>query len=215
MIIAILSTIAQFELGSGVNFLQTPLLPQAAVSVAAAPGEGLPHPDAPLSRPTVRFIPLSLGSSEAQTGPGAEAGTWHVEVCAGPADALIPRARIMETAPILRYLPDEFMVALLSQRTTKSKAAKAKDILRYLGLAGGLAAVLLGSQGGAVAGISVVSLLDYGPRLSEQISPPIYSLPRPLPIEVFVRSGSCAEYNILAARIRGAAVLGPFPVKLQ
>lgn len=166
---------------------------------------------------TARFIPLSLASSRAATGPAVEAGTWHVEVCSrSPAAVMVPRAMVMEAAPELRYLPPEFAEAALAARTRKSPWRAVGAVLSAAGSAVAVAGLArdsgqLAAIGSGVAlGIQVIAA-----AVKPQVeSAAVYSLPRPLPDVVMIPAGGCVEGNVLAARMAGAAVIGPAAVRL-
>jgi hypothetical protein len=186
------------------------------VLLAAQDGTPRPVVEAPAAI-TARFIPLSLASSRPRSGPAAEAGTWHVEVCnRGAAPVQVHRALILETAPNLRYLPEEFQEAVLAQRTKRSPWAIVGTVLSAAGSAAAVAGFARENRQLAAAGSGValgVQILTAA--LKPQVdAAPAYSLPRMLPELVAVPAGGCVEHNILAARLPGAAVIGPNPVRL-
>lgn len=166
---------------------------------------------------TARFIPLSLASSRATSGPAAEAGTWHVEICNRSIAAVaIPRAMVLEAAPGLRYLPEEFQQALVADRTKRSPWRIVGAILTAAGSGAAVAGLArennqLAAIGSGVAlGIQLITAV-VKPQVD---AAPAYSLPRPLPEVVAAPVGACVEFNVLAARVAGAAVIGPVPVRL-
>jgi len=123
----------------------------------------------------------------------------------------VHRVAILQSAPGLRYLPEEFQEALLATRTRRG-------FWRVFGLAvqsGGGAAATAGIAAKSTplaawgSGIAVAAQLVAMAVRPQVESAPVYSLPKALPEVVAVPAGSCREFNVLAARMTGAAVIGP------
>lgn len=219
---------ARWEFGSGVAFYQESATSNA---ILIKPGDGIfkfQHPTGqefattlpPEPRPspvTARFLPISLAAAEALSGPGREAGVWHIEVCSrSDVNQAIPRAMILEANPQLRYLPDEFALALAAARTRRSPWRIAGEVLAAAGSGTAVFGLARDNRNVAAIGSGVAAILGVATQIirPQAEAAPVYQLPNPCPAAINLAPGACFECNVLASLMRGAAPVGPVPVRL-
>lgn len=167
---------------------------------------------------TARFIPLSLASSAPRTGPAAEAGTWHIEVCNWSQTPMaVSRVAVLQSAPALRYLPEAFQQALTEVRTRRHPLRVLADVLTVTGSGVGIVGLARGSNTTAAAGTGVAVAIQAISLLTREASSraPAYSIPKPIPEIILLGPNSCFEADTLAARVSGAVVVGPNEVRVK
>lgn len=167
---------------------------------------------------TARFIPLSLASSAPKTGPAAEAGTWHIEVCNWSQTPMaVSRVAVFQSAPTVRYLPEAFQQALTDIRTKRHPLRVLADVFTVAGSGVGIAGLATGSNGTAAAGTGVAVAIQAISLLTREASSraPAYTLPKPIPETLLLGPFSCFEGDTLAARVSGAATIGPNEVRVK
>lgn len=187
---------------------------KAAPAVSSPAVELQSAPPAPV---TARFIPVSLAAAAPQSGTGREAGVWHIEVCNLAASrSAIPLPLVLQAAPSVRWIPAEYYAALFTQRTKRSPWHILNDVLAGAGSITAVTGLAQGNSQIAAIGSGVTAALGIlGSVVKGQISvAPVFLMPNACPATVDIQPGACVECNALASLMRGAATIGPNPVRL-
>lgn len=202
---------ARWEFGSGVGWQAL-----AAVSVDPTPVV-VASQSAPPAPVTARFIPLSLAAAAPQSGPGKEAGVWHVEVCnRGTASYTIPLPMVLEVAANVRWIPVEYHAALVAKRRREGKWSLLGDIAAAGGSATTVTALVKGNSIVAGIGSGIAAAAGILGKIAREraIAEEQYSLQNPCAPSLSVYPGACVECNNFASLQRGAQTVGPKPVRL-
>lgn len=179
---------------------------ERAATAGDAQRRGVPLPIEPSV--IVEFVPLRLASTEASAGPAKDraAGVWSCYICNNTASrVIVQRARVFMASPHILPIPDGQSAALFSKRNQASPWRILGGFVKDYGALGAAAAGIAfsGLTAGAGAGVAAQLLTkavsSAGQAASERT--PEYKLYAPLPIQIVLEPGGCAEFDMLSGLV--------------
>lgn len=162
----------------------------------------------PVPEVIAEFVPLRLASTEASAGPAKDraAGVWSVYLCSNaPVRVIVQRARVYMASPHIIPIPDGQAAALFAKRNQASPWRILGGFVKDYGALGAAAAGIAfsGLTAGAGAGVGAQlitkAISSAGQAANERT--PEYKLYAPLPLQIVLEPGGCAEFDMLSALV--------------